>query len=218
MVLNPWNLDSLLKIKEIYEKEVYTILQLRYLKSIIELRNKIKKRKNKTFDVDLTYISSRGNWYYTSWKSDINKSGGVVTNIGIHFFDMLIWIFGNVKSNIVHSHSHDRASGYLSLKNANIRWFLSINPDTLPKNHRDKKTYRSIKIDNEEIEFSKNFTELHSLSYKNILNNKGYGITDAYPSIKLVHDIRNSKLSPLINDYHPLSKLKQSPHPFDFNL
>ena len=218
IVLNPWNLESLFDLEKEYKKKIYTILQLRWHKSIINLKKKIDKNSDKIYDIDLTYITSRGNWYYTSWKADEGKSGGVISNIGIHFFDILLWIFGDVIDSKLHLYSHDRASGYLTTKKARIKWFLSINSSTIPKEFSKNKTYRSIKIDGEELLFSKYFTELHTLSYKEIFIGNGFGLKESYPSIKLVHDLRNSKISPLKDDYHPLSKLKQSPHPFKNNL
>ena len=145
LVLNPWNLELLKDIENEYNNKVYNILQLRLHPSIIELKNKILNDKSsKIYDVDLTYITSRGNWYYASWKGDIEKSGGIATNIGIHFFDMLSWIFGDLKKNIVHLHQHDRAAGYLEFKRARVRWFLSINSNNLPEHElvNGKRTFR----------------------------------------------------------------------------
>ena len=160
LVLNPWNIDALEDIEKEYQKKVFTILQLRLHPSIIALKNKIENGpKDKIYDVDLTYLTSRGNWYYTSWKGDVSKSGGIATNIGIHFYDMLSWVFGKVKTNIVHIHTHDRAAGYLEFEKARVRWFLSINDDVLPEDIKEKgqRTYRSITVDGEEIEFSDGF-------------------------------------------------------------
>ena len=164
----------------------------------------------------MTYITSRGKWYYSSWKGDKIKSGGIATNIGIHFFDVLTWIFGDLKSQKVHVNSHDRASGVLELKNANVRWFLSINSDLLPNGIKDKgkTTFRSLKIDDSEFEFSDGFTDLHTKSYENILNDKGYGLEQARKSIEIIHDIRHLKISELISDYHPFVKKPQTKHPF----
>jgi UDP-N-acetyl-2-amino-2-deoxyglucuronate dehydrogenase len=165
----------------------------------------------------LAYITSRGNWYYTSWKGDNSKSGGIATNIGVHFYDMLTWIFGNVKENIVHLHSHDRAAGYLGLEKARVRWFLSINSDTLPDSVKLKggRTYRSLSMEGEEIEFSDGFTELHTQSYKHIFDGNGFGLEEARASIQVVHDIRHSRSIGLNGDYHPLaSSSSSSVHPF----
>lgn len=209
LVLNPWNMDGL----ELVEKEsglrVFNILQLRLHPAILELRKKIMSGPaNKIHDIDLTYISSRGNWYYTSWKGDESKSGGIATNIGIHFFDMLVWIFGKVKTNIVHLQTHDRASGYLELEKARVRWFLSINQDTLPESilSKGKSIYRSLTLEGQEIEFSEGFVDLHTESYSGILEGKGFGLQEARSSVGLVHDIRQQKGIGLIGDYHPFSK------------
>ena len=219
LVLNPWNLDSLKKIEEQTGQRVWNVLQLRLHKSIIDLRKKIKNDTSKIHDVDLTYITSRGNWYYTSWKGNEAKSGGIATNIGVHFFDMLHYIFGACTKNIVHVKSHDRASGYLEFKNARVRWFLSINQNLLPKEVRDKggRTYRSIKISNEEFEFSSGFENLHTEIYKNILNEKGFGLDDARASIEIVSNIRNSKPIGLRGDYHELASKELVNHPFKKN-
>ena len=179
LVLNPWNIDALQDIEKETRKKVFTILQLRLHPSIIALRNKVLNGpKDKIYEVDLTYLTSRGHWYYTSWKGDVSKSGGIASNIGVHFYDMLSWIFGGLKQNVVHMHTHDRAAGYLELDRARVRWFLSIDYNTIPKEIRDggQRTYRSITIDGEEIEFSGGFTELHTLSYKDILQGNGFGL------------------------------------------
>ena len=217
LVLNPWNIDALVDIENQYQKKVYTILQLRLHKSIIELKKQIESGpQDKIYDVDLTYLTSRGNWYYTSWKGDVTKSGGIATNIGIHFYDMLTYIFGDVKKNKVHLHEHDRASGYLELEKARVRWFLSINYDVLPEEIKQKgqRTYRSITVDGKEIEFSDGFFDLHTKSYENIINGNGFGLEDARPSISIVQQIRNQEISPLTGDYHPLAKLPVTKHPF----
>jgi UDP-N-acetyl-2-amino-2-deoxyglucuronate dehydrogenase len=210
LVLNPWNVDALREIENETGQKVNTILQLRHHPSIIELREKIKKGpKDKVYDVDLSYITSRGNWYQISWKGDNAKSGGVATNIGIHFFDMLIWVFGNVKNNVVHALNSDFAAGYLELEHARVRWFLSINYDHIPADVRakGKRTYRSITMEGEEIEFSEGFTDLHTISYREILEGRGYGLTDAAAAIQVAHNIRNASPIGLIKDYHPLAKL-----------
>jgi UDP-N-acetyl-2-amino-2-deoxyglucuronate dehydrogenase len=217
LVLNPWNIDSLQFLAEETGRKIYTILQLRLHPVIIALREKIKNAPaGKIFDVDLTYITSRGNWYYTSWKGDISKSGGIATNIGIHFFDMLTWIFGDVKENIVNLHTHDRASGILHLEKANVRWFLSINRETLPEEIRAKgqTTYRSILIEGEEMEFSEGFTDLHTRSYEEILKGNGFQIGEARRSIEIVYNIRNQQPIGLNGDYHPFAEKPLSVHPF----
>jgi UDP-N-acetyl-2-amino-2-deoxyglucuronate dehydrogenase len=217
LVLNPWNLDTLERLEKETGKRVWNILQLRLHPSIIALKKKIEQSPVDTIhDVDLSYITSRGLWYYASWKGDISKSGGIATNIGIHFFDMLTWIFGSVKKNTIQVRSHDRAAGYLELEKANVRWFLSINSDTLPQEIKRKGqgTYRSIQVDGEEIEFSKGFTNLHTQSYKQILAGNGFGIEEARSSIEIVHDIRNQEVVGLKGECHPLAKLDQAKHPF----
>ncbi len=204
LVLNPWNVESLRTVEESSGKKINTILQLRLHPSLIEIKKKIDSQPDKKFDVDLTYITSRGKWYFYSWKGDIKKSGGIATNIGVHFFDMLIWIFGKVKNNTVHLMEDNKVSGYLELEKANVRWFLSLDENDLL--NKDKRTYRSITIDKKEIEFSDVFTELHFQSYKNILQGNGFGLDDVLPTIELVSDIRYKKPIGLKGDYHPLCK------------
>lgn len=217
LVLNPWNVDALQAVEKETGHNIYTILQLRLHLSIIDLKKKIENGpKDKIYYVDLTYITSRGNWYYTSWKGDVHKSGGIATNIGVHFYDMLSWVFGPVKKNVVHVYTHDRVAGYLELEKARVRYFLSINAENLPENavKGEKLTYRTINIDGEEFEFSKGFTELHTESYKNILAGNGFGIEDARNAINIVYDIRHAEPIGLKGDYHPLAKLPLSKHPF----
>ena len=217
IVLNPWNIDGIKEMEAETGKRVYNILQLRLHESVIELKKKIEEGpKNKIYDVDLSYLTSRGNWYYTSWKGNINKSGGIATNIGVHFYDMLHYVFGDVKKNVVHLHTHDRAAGYLELEKARVRWFLSINEDTLPKEVQEKglRTYRSITIGDEEFEFSGGFTELHTRSYEEILKGNGFGIEVAKTAIQIVHDIRHQDPVGLVGDYHPLAGLPLVKHPF----
>ena len=212
LVLNPWNLDALEVIEKETGRKTYTILQLRLHKSIIELKSKIQsilqKEPNKIFDVDLTYITSRGKWYFISWKGDITKSGGVATNIGVHFFDMLSWIFGDVKESKVHFLDEKSASGLLELSNARVRWFLSVDSHTLPKEalEQNKQTFRLISVNGESVEFSDGFTDLHTESYKAILENKGFGLKEARKSIEIVYHIRNAQILGLKGDYHPFYK------------
>jgi UDP-N-acetyl-2-amino-2-deoxyglucuronate dehydrogenase len=218
IVLNPWNLDALEEIERETGRKVFNILQLRLHQNIIALREKVKhSQRDKIFEFDLTYITSRGNWYYSSWKGSKEKSGGISTNIGIHFYDMLQWVFGDVQQNIVHIHTHDRAAGYLEFSKAKVRWFLSINEDTIPMDIKlqGKRTFRSINIDGEELEFSDGFTDLHTLSYKYILEGKGFSIRDARPAIEIAHKIRVSEPVGLIGDYHPLARLDIVKHPFN---
>ena len=221
VVLNPWNIDGLERVEQETGHRIYTILQLRLHPSVVALRNKVMNAPaDKVFNVDLSYITSRGNWYYASWKGDEHKSGGVATNIGVHFYDMLCWIFGDVTKNIVHVSSHDRVAGYLELQKARVRYFLSINSDHLPEEvvMAGKRTYRSISVDGEEFEFSGGFTELHARSYENILKGKGFPISEARKSIEIVHDIRNMQPVGLKGDYHPLARQPLTPHPFGWKI
>jgi UDP-N-acetyl-2-amino-2-deoxyglucuronate dehydrogenase len=220
LVLNPWNVEALDQLQRETGHEVFNILQLRLHPDIIALKQKVQESDpSKVFDFDLAYITSRGNWYYTSWKGDVNKSGGIATNIGIHFFDMLIWIFGDVKENIVHVHTHDRAAGFLQLERARVRWFLSINEDTLPETVKAKgqRTYRSITLEGNEIEFSEGFTDLHTKSYREILSGNGFNLVEALPSIELAHAIRSQKPVGAKGDYHPFVTKPIVPHPFTAN-
>ena len=220
IVLNPWNIDALQEAEKDSGQDVYTILQLRHHEAIKALKKRVENGpSDKVYDIDLTYLTSRGKWYYTSWKGDLDKSGGIATNIGVHFYDMLTWVFGSLKSQTVHLHTHDRASGVMHLERANVRWFLSINYDVIPEKEKSegKRTYRSITVDGEEIEFSQGFTELHTISYDAILKGEGYRIGDTREAIQIVHDIRNSKPKGLIGDFHPLSKYPLSEHPFKSN-
>ena len=217
VVLNPYNLEALLNIEKETGKKAYNILQLRLHKSIVELKKRIEEGdKDKIYDVDLSYITSRGHWYYASWKGDIRKSGGVATNIGVHFYDMLTWIFGEVKSNIVHVSSHDRVAGFLELERARVRYFLSINAEHLPSCavEAGKRTHRTLTIDGDAFEFSEGFTELHTLSYQHILQGKGFRIEEARRSIEIVADIRNATPIGLKGDFHPMAKYPLTKHPF----
>jgi UDP-N-acetyl-2-amino-2-deoxyglucuronate dehydrogenase len=205
LVLNPWNLDALEEVEKENDKKVYRILQLRLHPVIIALSEKYKNHTGDIVDVDITYITSRGSWYYQSWKGDFDKSGGIATNIGIHFFDMLYWIFGEQISSLVHINNKDCASGILQLKNVRVRWFLSINAEHLLEEQKQKgqRTFISIMIDGVEVEFSDGFNNLNTESYKHILNKEGFGLNDARHSIEMLYDIRNAALIPLTGDYHP---------------
>lgn len=196
LVLNPWNIDSLNEIEKETGKKVYTILQLRLHPSIIALREKVAASpKDKVFDVNLKYMTSRGKWYHRSWKGDVAKSGGIATNIGVHFFDMLGWVFGELKENTVYELSDDTASGRLCFEKANVEWFLSIDYDQIPEEikQQGKRTFRTLNMEGEEIEFSDGFTELHTNSYKGILQGNGYGVLDTRKAIEIVSEIRNLK-------------------------
>ncbi len=197
LVLNAKEIDELLEIETQTNKKVYTILQLRLHDSIIVLKNKIAKEleqnPNKVYDIDLTYLTSRGKWYFVSWKGDEAKSGGIASNIGVHFFDMLSWIFGSIEDNVVHLKQPDANAGFMKLKNANVRWFLSVNYNYIPEDVKatGKTTFRSITVDGEEFEFSEGFTDLHTRSYEHILNGGGFGLEDARNSINIVSQIRS---------------------------
>lgn len=196
VVLNPWNIEALMEIEKETGGEVFTILQLRLHPAIIALKEKIAAGPaDKKYNVNLQYITSRGHWYHTSWKGDMEKSGGIATNIGVHFFDMLIWIFGDVKTNTVTEHTAQTASGKLELEKANINWMLSIDANTLPEEAKaaGKRTFRTLTIDGEGFEFSDGFTELHTKSYDEILKGNGFRIKETKAAIELVHQIRGNK-------------------------
>lgn len=209
LVLNPWNLDALAEIEKEFGKKINNILQLRLHPSILELKRKINEGpKDKIYDIELTYITSRGKWYHISWKGDLHKSGGIATNIGVHFFDMLLWIFGNIKKNVVHISKEDKASGFLELEKARVKWFLSLDYDDIPENIRKtgNRTFRSITLNNEEIEFSGGFTDLHTESYNKILEGNGFPLYTVKPAIETVYTIRNAAPIGLKGDYHPKCK------------
>ncbi len=212
LVLNPHNIDALEPIEAASGHRVYSILQLRLHPSVIALKKKVEEGPaDKIHDIDLTYITSRGKWYYASWKGDIHKSGGVATNIGVHFYDMLQWVFGPVEENIVHLSSFDRVAGYLGLKRARVRYFLSINQEYLLEG---KRVCRKINIDGEEFSFSDGFTDLHTESYRQILAGQGFGLKDVRPSIEIVSQIRQATPVGLKGDFHPLASLPLAHHPF----
>ena len=209
LVLNPWNLDALEELEVIHSKKVNTILQLRVHPALMQLKEDISKIKKKTKkEVTLTYITSRGLWYHFSWKGIKEKSGGIATNIGIHFFDLLMWLFGDVESSTVHYSDQYKMGGFLELQDANVKWCLSLDSSDLPqKAIEDKKsTYRSIKVDGEEVQFSEGFTDLHTKVYERTLAGNGFGINDARASIKLVHNIRNAPITSEVGNMHPLIK------------
>jgi UDP-N-acetyl-2-amino-2-deoxyglucuronate dehydrogenase len=193
LVLNPWNVDALLELEKETGKRVYTILQLRLHPGIIALKKKVSEGpKDKVYDVELVYITSRGNWYHHSWKGDIQKSGGIATNIGIHFFDMLSWVFGDVKKNAIKRLMPESAEGYLELANARVKWMLSIDYNDIPQPVKasGKRTFRSLTMEGDEIEFSDGFTDLHTKSYEEILKGNGFGLQEAKTSIALVQNMR----------------------------
>jgi len=208
ITLNPWNVDALEQIVQETGRRVHTILQLRLHPAIIALRDRINNTPaDRKRDIDLTYITPRGRWYMASWKGSVEKSGGVATNIGVHFFDMLQWIFGDVQYNIVHVDESNKAAGFLELAKARVRWFLSIDAHDLPKYPEEKTgTFRSITMDGEEIEFSGGFADLHTRSYEEILAGRGFTLADAKPAVQIVSDIRRSKAIGPRGDYHPFLK------------
>ena len=212
LVLDPSDINDLKTIEKETGKRVYNILQLRLHQSIIDLKEKVQKElkanPGKTYDIDLTYLTSRGKWYFESWKGKQDKSGGIASNIGVHFYDMLTWIFGEVEENIVHIKTPDCNAGSFKLKNANVRWFLSVNYDYLPKEIQasDATTYRSITVEGKEIEFSGGFKDLHTRSYEEILKGNGFGLDEAYGSISTVEAIRHMEAIGLKGNYHPFCK------------
>jgi UDP-N-acetyl-2-amino-2-deoxyglucuronate dehydrogenase len=209
LVLNPWNIDALEELQQESDRRIYTVLQLRVHPSIVALREKLRTQPaDKKHEVRLTYITSRGPWYLVSWKGQAERSGGLATNIGIHFFDMLMWLFGDVQYNNVHVATATRVGGFIELQNARVQWFLSIERDDLPPEAVEcgMPTYRSITIDGEEIEFSGGFTDLHTIVYQDILAGRGFGLEDARPSIVLAHSIRGAQPIGVTSDSHPFMR------------
>lgn len=209
LVLNPWNIDGLQEVERDTGRKVNTILQLRVHPAIVALREKVQKAKSNTkHEVDLTYITSRGHWYLQSWKGDLKKSGGIATNIGVHFFDMLHFIFGELQNNMVHLADDTKAAGYLEYEHARVRWFLSVDFEDVPQAQREagQRTFRSITVDGEEIEFSGGFTDLHTRSYQEILAGRGFGLEENRVAISTVATIRHAAIAPRSGDYHPFLK------------
>ncbi len=207
LVLNPWNIDALAELEHESGHKVSTILQLRVHPALIALREKLlAEKKAEKHEVVLTYITSRGAWYLVSWKGQLERSGGLATNIGIHFFDLLIWLFGPVQHNEVHVATAQRTAGYLDLERASVKWFLSIDRDDLPEEclEKEQTTYRHITIDGSEVEFSEGFTELHTEVYRRTLEGKGFGLEDARPSVCLAHDIREAQAIGVVPYSHAL--------------
>jgi len=211
LVLNPWNLDALAELEHETGRRVNTILQLRVHPSLIALKQELTANKLDKHEVELTYITSRGGWYMASWKGLQERSGGVATNIGIHFFDLLIWLFGGVVESQVHYGDAKSSGGYIELERANVKWFLSIDKHNLPEDlPATQSTFRSITVDGKEIEFSEGFTDLHTVVYQETLAGRGFGLEEARPSIELAHDIRNSVSEGIDADSHPfLKRLKE---------
>jgi UDP-N-acetyl-2-amino-2-deoxyglucuronate dehydrogenase len=206
LVLNPWNLDGLVDVQKDSDRSVYSILQLRLHPAIIDLKRRIEQSDPGTrFDVELTYITSRGHWYGVSWKGNEKKSGGIATNIGVHFFDMLGFVFGPLQDNTLHCRSDTMAAGYLEYERARVRWFLSVDASHLPSSavESGQRTYRSITVDGDEIEFSGGFTDLHTVSYERILQGEGFGLEDSRAAVETVSKIRHLEPAGMIGDYHP---------------
>ncbi|SDE89504.1 Gfo/Idh/MocA family protein [Rhodospira trueperi] len=209
LVLNPWNIDGLQEIEQDTGRRVNTILQLRVHPAIFGLRDQVSaETAARKHEVDLTYITSRGHWYHQSWKGDVKKSGGIATNIGVHFFDMLHFIFGNLQENRVHLREDSRAAGYLEYERARVRWFLSLNVEDVPEAPRanGQRTYRSITVDGEEIEFSGGFADLHTRSYEEILAGNGFGLEENRVAIETVAHIRSTPLSAMGDETHPRAR------------
>lgn len=213
VVLSPWNIEGLEEIEKETGQKAYTIFQLRLHPSVVALKHEVEMGPaDKVYNVDLSYITPRGYWYYASWKGNLQKSGGVATNIGVHFYDMLQWIFGPVKKSVVHVSSHDRVAGYLEMRQARVRYFLSINGEHLPEGVTS--SFRSITVDGKKFEFSNGFTDLHTRSYEEILAGRGFRISEARECIRTVYDIRNAQPVGLVGDYHPMAKYPLTQHPF----
>ena len=213
LVLNPWNIDGLQQMEKETERKVNTILQLRLHPAVLALREEVKQQNKEKHDVDVTYITSRGRWYQMSWKGDERKSGGIATKIGVHFFDMLHFVFGSPQENQVHFHAASRAAGYLEFQKARVRWFLSLESEDLPKEiaEQGSRTYRSITVDGSEFECSGGFADLHQRSYEEILSGNGFGLDDSRVAIEIVSDIRNAGPRGLGDDSHPfLYRLRES--------
>ena len=212
LVINPWNLDALESLEQETGRRVYTVLQLRVHPDLIALREKLAAERGRRHQVELTYVTSRGPWYDVSWKGSEAHSGGITTNIGIHFFDLLIWLFGGVQQSEVHLQSPRCYSGRLALERADVSWFLSVDSEDLPAPAAPGKpnTFRSIRVDDREIEFSEGFTDLHTRIYELALRGEGYGIADARPSIELVHALRSAAPAPRPDGLHPLLLKKRA--------
>lgn len=207
LVLNPWNLDLLQEIEDEFGPTVNTVLQLRVHPALLELHRRIRSQNGRRHRVRLTYITSRGTWYRYSWKGDEAKSGGIATNIGIHFFDLLIWLFGSVEKSAVHISEADRMAGFMALESADVEWYLSLKKEDLPEQTpAGQSTYRSITVDGKEIEFSNGFRDLHTEVYRKTLAGKGFGIEDARPSIELVHELRQATPKAPGTSFHPFTK------------
>jgi UDP-N-acetyl-2-amino-2-deoxyglucuronate dehydrogenase len=208
LTINPWNLEQLMELEQEYGKQVFTVLQLRVHPALKALREKlVAQRGQKRHQVQLTYITRRGAWYLYSWKGDESRSGGLAMNIGVHFFDLLLWLFGPVQSSVVHDQSPTRTAGALTLQHADVSWLLSIDANDLPPATREagKPAFRSLTIDGDEVEFSDVFGDLHTDVYRETLSGRGFTLADAQPSIQLVHQIRHTQTTPSAEGRHPLA-------------
>lgn len=212
LVLNPWNLDALQEIEQETGGHINTVLQLRLHPKLIELKSSLPKAPSRKHDVTLTYVTVRGKWYFFSWKGDVTKSGGVATNIGVHFFDMLSWMFGSALESKVYCAEPNRMAGFIELERANVKWFLSLDSADLPFEPQPGKctTYRSITVDNNEIEFTGGFTDLHTRIYEEVLAGNGFGVEDVRSATELVYNIRHMNVSPLDERAHDFLKLRTS--------
>jgi UDP-N-acetyl-2-amino-2-deoxyglucuronate dehydrogenase len=206
LVINHWNLNALQDLEQETEHNIYTTLQLRVHPELQKLRSRLQSQSNKHHEIILTYITARGRWYQTSWKGQVEKSGGIASNIGVHFFDLLLWLFGSAGDIRMYHADQVRMSGSMELEHANVRWFLSVSPDdlALANTPPGKNTYRSITVDGQEIEFSEGFTDLHTRVYEQTLTGHGFGITDARPAIELTHRIRSAQISKIDDFAHPV--------------
>jgi UDP-N-acetyl-2-amino-2-deoxyglucuronate dehydrogenase len=205
LVINPWNLDALEELEQETGCRVFTILQLRVHPQLVALRERLMADTTRRHSVRLTYITARGGWYHVSWKGHEDRSGGIVTNIGIHFFDLIGWLFGPVRKSVVHLREPQRAGGTLELERADVQWYLSTETSDLPFEPQPgvKTTFRSITVDGEEVEFSEGFTDLHTRVYEEVLSGRGFGIADARPSVELTSQIRVAPIAAAAADAHP---------------
>ncbi|HMQ06334.1 MAG TPA: Gfo/Idh/MocA family oxidoreductase [Saprospiraceae bacterium] len=220
VVLNPWNLDALSDLESEFRTKIFTIQQLRSHSESVRLKEKVdNQNKKEKHQVELTYITPRGNWYYASWKSKMEKSGGIITNIGIHLFDLLLWVFGREESSELHVHTHDRAAGILNLEKAEVKWFLSINGQTIPDslNNTPNKAFRSLVVDDDLFDWSSEMDNLHTISYKHILNGQGLGLEDSRPALEVSYKVREMNPTGHTKYAHSMAFLPIVPHPFEKN-